>query len=209
MFKVKICGITNEKDALAAVKFGADALGFIFYKKSPRYIAPAKCAKIAVKINPFVVKTGVFVDEKKETVLKILKQCRLQAVQFHGNETPSYCNFFRKHAIVIKAFNLKDEASLEKIKKYSVDGYLVDTYHPVLKGGSGKVFDLKLACAAARIKRPLILAGGLNAENVISYLNKIKPDAVDVTSGVEKKPGVKDIKQMEKFIREVKNYVTG
>lgn len=206
MFRVKICGITNEKDLVAAVKFGADALGFIFYEKSPRKISLAQCKNILKKYNPLVLKTAVFVDEKKEKVLKILKECRLQALQFHGSESPAYCDFFKKHALVIKAFNLKDEKSLEQMKRYKVDGYLVDAYHPVLKGGTGKVLNLALAKKSAKLKRPLILSGGLNPENVLFYLKQIKPDMVDVASGIEKKPGIKDIKKMEDFIRKVKNY---
>lgn len=200
MVRVKICGITNEQDMRLAVEFGADALGFIFFEKSPRKISPAQYKNILKKYNPLVMKTGVFVNEKKEKVLKTLKECRLQALQFHGDESPAYCNFFKKHALVIKAFNLKDEKSLEQMKKYKVDGYLVDTYHPVLKGGTGKVLNLALAKKAAKLKRPLILSGGLNPENISFYSKEVKPDMVDVASGIEKKPGVKDIKKMRDFI---------
>jgi phosphoribosylanthranilate isomerase len=208
MFRVKICGITNERDAFFATRFGADALGFIFYRKSPRRILPLRCKQISKKINPFVLKVGVFVNEKKQKVMKILRSCRLQAVQFHGDETPSYCNFFKKKVLVIKAFSLKNEETVEKMKEYDVDAYLIDTYDPHRKGGTGKVFSLKLARCAAKLKKPLILSGGLTPENVLFYLREIKPEAVDVASGVEAKPGIKNLKKMKLFLQKVKNYDT-
>jgi len=207
MFRVKVCGITNERDALFASRFGADALGFIFYPKSPRKISPQKCEQILKKISPFVLRIGVFVNEKKETVIKILDRCRLQALQFHGEEAPSYCNFFKKRALVIKGFRLKDKKVLNKMTKYEVDAYLIDAYDPHIVGGTGKNIDLKLAVEAGALKRPLILSGGLNPENILFYLKKIKPQAVDAASGIEIKPGLKDIKKMKTFIKRVKNYV--
>ncbi len=207
MFRVKVCGITNERDALFASRFGADALGFIFYTKSPRRVSPQRCKQILKKISPFVLKVGVFVNEEKKTVINILEKCRLQALQFHGEETPSYCNFFKKKVLVIKAFRLKDKKVLDKMKKYEVDAYLIDAYHPHLAGGTGKNIDLKLAGEAAALKRPLVLSGGLNPENILFYLKKIRPQAVDVASGIETKPGIKNIKKMETFIKRVKNYV--
>lgn len=206
MFRVKICGITNERDAVFACEYGADALGFIFYQKSPRKISVPMCREISKKVHPFVLKAGVFVDEEKEKVLEVIKKCRLQAVQFHGEETPQYCQYFKKQILVIKSFCLKDEADLEKMKRYDVDGWLVDTYDPFLKGGTGRPLNFALAKKASLLKRPVILSGGLSVENAAFYLEKIKPDAVDIASGIERKPGVKNLKKTKEFIAKVKNY---
>lgn len=208
MFKVKICGITNEKDAVSACSYGADALGFIFYQKSPRKISLSICREISKKVHPFVLKTGVFVDEEKEKVMEVIKKCRLQAVQFHGEETPQYCQYFKKQILVIKAFRLKDEEDLEKMERYDVDGWLIDTYDPFLKGGTGKTVNFALAKKASLLKRPIILSGGLNTENIAFYLEKIKPDAVDIASGIETRPGIKNLKKTKEFIAKVKNYAT-
>lgn len=203
MVKVKICGITNLKDAEAAIAAGADALGFVF-AKSPRNIKPKDAAKIIDKLPPFVNTVAVFADTPAATVEKTVRQCRIDTLQFHGNESPAYCRYFMKAHKVIKAFRIKGKNSLKAIKKYKVDGYLLDAFIEGVKGGTGKTFDLKFAKYAKKSVSPVILSGGLNPENVAGALNSVMPYAVDVSSGVEKIPGKKDHKLIRKFMKAVK-----
>ena len=201
--KVKICGITNLKDARAAVRCGADLLGFIF-AKSPRRITKQKAAGIIKALPKSVAKVGVFVNERPAKVKKIAWACRLDALQFHGNERPAYCERFRKDFKVIKAFRIKGEKSLKALKKYKVDTYLLDTFKKGRHGGTGKTFDWRLAKKAKRLAGTVILSGGLNSKNVKSAIRQIKPYAVDVSSGVESKPGKKDLKLIKRFIKAAK-----
>ncbi|HPD60889.1 MAG TPA: phosphoribosylanthranilate isomerase, partial [Thermodesulfobacteriota bacterium] len=164
MAKIKVCGITNLHDALMAVNLEIDALGFVFYPPSLRFITQDKAQQIRRKIPSPTLCIGVFVNEKKEEVIKVARKCRLDALQFHGNESPEYCAFFPDYK-VIKAFPLKNRADLENIPRYNVQAILVDAYDPRHYGGTGKKADWELA-RAARNFRPLILAGGLNETNV-------------------------------------------
>lgn len=204
MVKVKICGITNLKDAMAAVDAGAGAIGFVF-AKSPRRIKPQDAAKIIKNLQRPVNCVGVFVGAPVKTVEKIVKACKIGTLQFHGSESPEYCAYFRKARKVIKAFRIKDKNDLKDLKRYKVDGYLLDTFVKGLKGGTGRMFNWKLAKEAKKIASPIILSGGLNPENVARAIRTVRPYMVDVSSGVEKYPGKKDKKLMEKFIKEVKN----
>ncbi len=203
MTRIKICGITNLEDAISAVDLGGDPLGFIF-TKSPRQISPGKAKNIIKKLPPFINVVGVFVNFPMKTVEKIAETCKIDTLQFHGNETPDYCAKFRETHKVIKAFRIKDKESLKLLNKYDVDGYLLDTYIKGTAGGTGKVFDWDLAKEAKRFAEPIILSGGINPGNVKDAIRKVKPYAVDVSSGVERSPGKKDIRLMKEFINAVR-----
>ncbi|MEW6170221.1 MAG: phosphoribosylanthranilate isomerase [Candidatus Omnitrophota bacterium] len=203
MLKIKICGITNLKDALTAIKESADTLGFIFYKKSPRYINPQKAKKIIEKLPSRINKVGVFVNEKERLVKKIVRNCKLNILQFHGNESPSYCQRFRDYK-VIKAFRIKNRNSLKDIPKYKVDYYLLDTYQKNKIGGTGETFDWELIKLVKKIKKPIILSGGLNPNNITKAIKKTKPNAIDLSSGVEKYPGKKDSGLLKKLFKKIK-----
>ena len=209
MVKVKICGITNLEDALACSQLGADALGFIFAKVSPRYISPLKAKQIVRKLEPFITKVGVFVDEDRVQVLRIAKEVGLNVLQFHGRESIHFCKFFLSHFKVIKAIFPQEASSLslENIVKFGVDGYLFDvSWYKKLEGKRQlkKSIIKKLAKFTSKIS--LILSGGLNPHNIEDILKVIRPYAVDVASGVESIVGKKDIDKVREFIRKVKLY---
>lgn len=206
MKKVKICGNTTLEDAQKAVQFGADALGFVFFKKSPRFISPGEVNRIIKKIPPFVSCIGVFVDRNKKEVKEIANECRLDGLQFHGNESVEYCREFIKQYKIIKAIKIKDENSLKNIVPYeNMDAILLDTYRKDLPGGTGKKFNWELVIKTKEnYDIPLILAGGLTPDNIETAIEKVNPYAVDVANGVEKEPGKKDYKLMEAFIRKSK-----
>ncbi len=201
---IKICGITDIEDALKAVELGADALGFVFYEKSPRKITKEKAKEIIDSLPKEVVKVGLFVDELEEKVNEIASYCNFDILQFHGDETPDYCKKFPQK--IIKAFRIKDKESLVNIPKYEVDYYLLDTYSEVAPGGTGKTFNWDLAREAKKFGRPIILSGGLNPKNIVEALKKVSPFGVDVSSGVEVSPGKKDHKKLKEFIAEVRGY---
>ncbi|MCD6232454.1 phosphoribosylanthranilate isomerase [Candidatus Aerophobetes bacterium] len=202
MTKIKICGITNERDALGAVNLGVDALGFIF-AESPRRVSPQKVKKIVSLLPPFISLVGVFVNEDKKKVEEIARYCSLTHLQFHGEESPSYCQQFKER--VIKAFRMKGEETLREISQYKgVSAYLLDTYSLKKRGGTGELFDWKLAQKVKKRGVPIILAGGLNSENVDKAIAKVRPYAVDTSSGVERKEGEKDFQKMREFVRRVR-----
>jgi phosphoribosylanthranilate isomerase len=197
--KIKICGITNLPDAQLAVGLGADALGFIFYPKSPRYIPFTKAADICNALPPFIVKVGVFVDELEYEIEKALSECLLNALQFHGDEPPGFCQKFAAKSI--KAIRVRDESSLTAAAEYDVDALLLDTYTDAERGGTGQTFDWSLAVKAQQILAPpIILSGGLTTANVQEAIRKVRPYAVDVSSGVEREPGKKDPEKLRRFI---------
>jgi phosphoribosylanthranilate isomerase len=200
MIRIKICGITNWEDARLAVELGADALGFIF-TESPRRVTPEQAAAITGQLTPPVCKIGVFLDHQEEEVKAIAECCRLDGLQLHGQETPAYCKRFRQK--VIKAFRIRDATDLKALSLYEVDAFLLDTYHESLAGGTGKTFDWNLAVEAKKHGK-IILSGGLNPDNVFSAITKVKPYAVDVSSGVEASPGKKDPVKLKAFIEEVR-----
>ncbi|MDI6799836.1 MAG: phosphoribosylanthranilate isomerase [Actinomycetota bacterium] len=204
MVRVKICGITNLDDALMAVEYGADALGFVF-ATSPRRIEPNVAREIIMELPPFVSKVGVFVDEGAQAVQKIAKECGLDSLQFHGKERAVYCSAFKGAYKVIKAFKVSADFKFETLRGYGVDGVLLDTYVEGRAGGSGLTFDWQIAREVkASSMRPLILSGGLNPQNVAEAIQAAHPFAVDVSSGVEAAPGRKDGPKIEKFIRRAK-----
>lgn len=207
--RIKICGITNLEDAVNAVDLGADALGFVF-AESPRRVSLDRANEIISQVPPFVLRVGVFVNENESLVKEIIDLCNLDAAQFHGDESRDYCLRFKKTCRVIKAFRVKDKNSLDLLPEYDVDAYLLDTYVDNRAGGTGVSFDWGLALHAKAFGRPLILSGGLRPETVSQAIKKVKPYAVDISSGVEKSPGKKDYDLMKKFIEAIKeeSYVT-
>lgn len=196
--RIKICGITNEGDALKAVECGAWALGFIFYKESPRYISPSKARVIVEALPPFVTPVGVFVNHSKGAVREICRLTRIRTVQFHGDETPSYCKHF-KDCKIIKAFRVDQNFDFKSIDQYMVDAYLFDTYHENSFGGTGKTFNWGLLNNKT-FPKPFILSGGLNPNNIQEAIRQVHPFAVDVSSGVEESPGKKDYLKIKDFI---------
>ena len=203
MTKIKICGITNIEDAVAATGYGADALGFIFYKKSPRFVEPEQAGEISRALPPFVNKVGVFVNEDKETVSSILETVVLDMLQFSGDETEDYCRSFGKP--YIRSYRVKDEGSLGEINESKTPYIIFDSYSENEYGGTGKTFDWELLVNQQLRDKYVILSGGLNPGNVGEAILRVKPYAVDVASGVEKKPGKKDHVKIKEFIEAVKN----
>ena len=200
--RVKICGITNLEDALAAIEAGADALGFVFCGSSARCLTALAAARIAQALPPFVAKVGLFVDSPQELITSVIDQCGLDTVQLHGTEPPEFCRRFRVK--VIKAFRIQNESSLKELSDYQPDAWLLDSYVPGKLGGTGDRFNWDLACRASQVCPRLILAGGLNPGNVADAVRQVHPYAVDVSSGVELKPGIKDHQKLRDFIRAAK-----
>jgi len=203
MTKVKICGITNLIDARACVHFGADLIGFVFYKKSRRYISAVRAKKIIEKLPVGIKKTGVFVNQAPEEVKRIARLCRLDHLQFHGDETPDYLNKFNGFEI-IKAFRIRDKFDLKTLSSYKVDYFLFDTFSKNAFGGTGRKFDWKLLKALKNIKTPFFVSGGLTVQNVAEMVRLAKPFCVDVSSGVERSAGKKDHRLVEEFIQKAK-----
>lgn len=203
MVKVKICGITNLEDALAASEYGADALGFVFYKKSPRSVSCADAKAIIKKLPPYITCVGVFVNEDKERIRKIAEQTGIHVVQLHGDEPPSACRI--SGYPVIKAIRVKSLDNMDMIKNYwgKVSAFLLDTYSPQTYGGTGQLFNWEIALEAKQFGR-IILAGGLSPENVEQAVRYVKPYAIDVSSGVEEEKGKKDLEKMKQFIEKAK-----
>ena len=199
--KVKVCGMTSLKDALVAVEGGADAVGFIFYKKSPRSVTMKTVREIVLELPPFVDTVGVFVDETAEQINKIADYCNLDIIQLHGDESPTFCKKIRRK--VIKAFRIKDMQSVKKLSSFQVSGFILDTFSENLHGGTGKVFDWNLALPAKKFG-PVIMAGGLTPNNVQQAVRQIRPYGVDVCSGVESEPGIKDHKKVRAFLNNAK-----
>lgn len=200
--RIKICGITSSEDALAAVAAGADALGFVFYAKSPRAVSPEQTAAIIRSLPPFVTTVGLFVNADRATINATIATSGLDAIQLHGDESPQDCLFPGQR--VIKALRIKDSASLERAADYEVSALLLDTWSERGYGGSGEVFDWHLLKDFAS-HHPVILAGGLNPKNVVDAIRQVRPYAVDVSSGVEAAPGEKDRLKVAEFICQVRN----
>lgn len=203
MVKVKICGITNLEDARASIDAGCDALGFVFYKKSPRYITPRKASQIIKQLPRHIFQIGVFVDVKEKMIKQIAKICNLDMLQFHGNESPEFCQRFKNYKI-IKAFRIKNRIDKKNLLKYKTFAYLFDTFSKSKLGGTGKNFNWKLIRHLDKIKRPIFLSGGLNENNVKEAIEIINPDWVDVSTSVELRPGKKDQRKIREFIKIVR-----
>jgi phosphoribosylanthranilate isomerase len=201
--KVKICGITSVGDAEAAVEAGADALGLMFYLGSPRHIPVETAQAIERQLPPFIIRVGVFADPAPEDVFSAMHQCGLNLLQFHGQETPEFCRQFGM--MTMKAFRIRDAASLREIPNYQTDAFLLDSYVPEKAGGTGEAFNWELAVEAGKFGKPIFLAGGLTPENVAGAVRTVRPFGVDVSSGVEQSPGKKDPKKMRDFIAAVRS----
>jgi phosphoribosylanthranilate isomerase len=225
MTAIKICGITRLEDASFIARCGADALGFIFYPPSPRYVTPEQ-AKIIISGLPVregsaelrphssksifpvsrrIATVGVFVNETVDKVMDIASYCGLDIIQLHGDESADYCRHFPAERI-IKAFALKTPADVEHIKDYEVRAILVDTHDPVHYGGTGRTSNWELA-AQAKILAPLILSGGLHPGNIREALEAVAPAAVDINSGVEDSPGIKDHEKVRTIIQMIRTRI--
>ena len=200
--RVKICGITRLEDALHAVNAGADALGFVFYDKSPRHVIAAQAATICHALPPFITRVGLFVDAPVEFVQSVLQVVPLELLQFHGDETPTYCTRFDKP--YIKAVRVHAATNLLKCAADfdTACGLLLDAYVPGVPGGTGESFDWKLI--PENFSQPVILSGGLTPENVADAIRQTRPWAVDVSSGVESSKGIKDPHKVAQFIANAK-----
>ena len=198
MLKVKICGITNIKDALTAIEYGADALGFVFYPGSPRAITPEAAKSIISSLPPFISTVGVFVNEDMANLEKTASYTGLDVIQLHGSEPPGDCVAGKK---IIKAIRVKDLADIEPLKLYkTVSAFLLDTYSPDAIGGTGKVFNWEIAVEAKKFGR-IILAGGLTPDNIEEAVRIVQPYGVDVSTGVESsKKGTKNHEKLRLFI---------
>lgn len=202
MVKVKICGMTNLEDTLLAVKEGADAVGFIFYKKSLRNVSAKTVKTIVAALPPFIETVGVFVNESADRINRIVDSCKLSAVQLHGNESPAFCKKIRRK--VIKAVRVKGKDSFDGLSSYKVSAFLLDACSDQQQGGTGETFDWRLVGEGKKYG-PVILAGGLDPSNVAHAIQKVKPYGVDVCSGVEKIPGIKDPSRLKAFIKAAKS----
>jgi phosphoribosylanthranilate isomerase len=203
--QVKICGITREADALAAARLGADALGFNFWPRSRRYLPAEAAAPIVAALPPHVLPVGVLVDPTPEELLHAIAASGVRAVQLHGDEPPALCQAVP--VPVVKGIRVRDAHSLAQLASYEVAGFLLDSATPGY-GGSGTAFDWSLAAEAAASVR-VWLAGGLTPENVGEAVRRVRPHGVDVASGVESAPGVKDLAKVEAFIRNAKAAAAG
>lgn len=201
MVKIKICGITNPEDAAWAVSAGADALGFVLYRKSPRYVEPAVVRNIVASLPPFILPIGVFVNEEAAVVRTLVDDCGLAMAQLHGDETAAYCRTLGRPAL--KALRVRDRGTFLALAEFQeggrVRGFVIDAFSEQAYGGTGQTVDWTLAAEAAR-SVPVILAGGLTPGNVSSAIHRVRPYGVDVSSGVEACPGKKDPAKVKAFI---------
>jgi phosphoribosylanthranilate isomerase len=200
--RVKICGITNADDAQAAIEAGADALGFVFYEKTPRHVTLKTAAEISRTIPAFVMRVGLFVNAPPDFILRAIADCGLTMLQFHGDETPEFCGQFG--LMTMKAFRMHGPETLNELPKYQTDAYLLDAYSSTTLGGTGETFNWDLAVEAQKFGKPIFLAGGLTPENVGDAIRKVHPFGVDVSSGVESAPGIKDHAKVKSFITAAK-----
>ena len=174
--RIKICGITNEEDALTAIEYGADAIGFVFHHKSPRAVTPETTKSIISKMPPFITTVGVFVNDDRTKVEKIVRDTGLDVIQLHGSEPPEACHMSKK---VIKAIRVKELTDLEPLKQYNASAFLLDTYSPHAIGGTGQIFNWDIAVEAKSFGR-IILAGGLTPDNVEEAVKRVQPYGIDV-----------------------------
>ncbi|MBN1385288.1 MAG: phosphoribosylanthranilate isomerase [Elusimicrobia bacterium] len=219
MTRIKICGITNEKDAVWAASAGVDFIGLNFYKNSPRKISLDMAKRISASLPEFVKSVGVFVDEDIESLLKTVKKAQIKAVQLHGNESPEYCAELKEKVTtaipadtlwegalkIIKAFRIEENFQMERLADYqNIDYFLLDTFVKDIPGGTGQTFNWDLAVEIKKTAKPVFLSGGLTPENVIEAIRKVEPFAVDVCSGIERTPTRKDYDKMLAFIKAVR-----
>lgn len=199
--RVKICGVTRKQDAVAAARAGADAIGFVFYEPSPRYVTPAAARDLVNALPAFVSATGLFVNPEAQFVESVLSQVPLDLLQFHGDETPEFCDSFGMRWI--KAVRVRQSSDIaDAFRDYChATGLLVDAWDPDKYGGTGQAFNWSLIPDSRPL--PLILAGGLASDNVSRAVAQVRPWAVDVSGGVERSKGIKDVEKITDFINEV------
>ncbi len=206
--RVKFCGITSIEDRDSAIITGADAIGLVFFKDSPRFVTLEKAERIVKDMPPFVSVVGVFVNEDLGFIEECVERCALNAVQIHGDEDVKYCLKFKslklKGVKLIKGIRVKDRESLAAIEDCPADGFILDAYKKGLYGGAGEGFDRSLAIIANEYGRNIIISGGLNPDNVYDIIKEVRPYGVDVSSGIESSPGRKNIELMELFIEQVR-----
>lgn len=200
--KVKICGITNVEDALAAAEAGADAIGLMFYEKSPRCVSLEQAELISQQLPPYIIRVGVFVNPEPGLVGTAMAHCGLAMLQFHGDESNDFCHQFG--LMSMKAFRVKDETTLAQLANYTTEAFLLDSYVAGKQGGTGEKFNWDLAVEAKKFRKPIFLSGGLTPENVAGAVQKVVPFGVDVSSGVESAPGKKDHKKIRDFVAAVR-----
>ena len=200
--RIKICGITNEEDARVAVEAGADALGFILYRNSPRFVEAAMVKRIIDGLPPFVAAVGVFVNEDAAAVRRIMDECGLTLAQLHGDESAAYCEGLGRPSM--KALRLKDRGTFLALAEFqgraNVRAFVLDAFSDQAYGGTGQTVDWTLAAEAARASR-VLLAGGLTPDNVAEAIRQVRPYGVDVSSGVEIRPGQKDHAKVRAFVQ--------
>jgi len=201
--RVKICGITSLEDALICQKYGADALGFIFYPQSPRYISPKNAKEITAALSPFILKIGVFVNESAEKVNQNAETAGLSMIQLHGDESPEFTGKIKYP--VLKAFRINAGFDFAQLEHYSNCSFLLDSFRQEVFGGTGHSFDWQLI--PEKLKHKIILAGGVSLENVEEIYWKIKPAAVDISSSLEHSPGKKNHTKVKEFLTTVKGMV--
>ncbi|WP_349616691.1 phosphoribosylanthranilate isomerase [Azotobacter salinestris] len=199
----KICGITRVEDALAAAEAGADAIGLVFYPKSPRAVTLQQAKAIAAALPPFVTTVGLFVNARRYEISEILDELPLDLLQFHGDETSADCDGYRRPYIKALRVRPGEDIAARCLEYRNASGILLDAYVPGVPGGTGESFDWSLVPRI--LSKPLILAGGLTAQNVRAAIARVAPYAVDVSGGVEVEKGVKDAEKIRAFIREVHN----
>jgi phosphoribosylanthranilate isomerase len=202
--QIKICGVTNVKDARACAELGASMIGFNFYQQSPRYIEPRVARRIIEAIPPGVCAVGVFVDASAEEIRKIADAAGVRCVQLHGRTSPDTCSELAREFRLIRAFSTDAQFRAEQVSLFSDCDVLVDAHHPNLRGGTGLTCDWRAARTARVFARFLILSGGLTDQNVGQAITTVAPHAVDVCSGVESAPGVKDHRALENFVTAVR-----
>jgi len=199
--RIKFCGITNLQDALDADCLGVDALGFVFYKPSPRYISPLVAAQIIEKLSPFVSTVGLFVNATQQDVSEISDLTKIDLLQYHGDESPEYCESSLKPWIKALRVGGDENLNQEVLRFRNAKAILFDSYDVERRGGTGTSFDWSLL--PAQVTCPIILAGGLNSKNVVGAIRHVKPSCVDVSGGVEATKGIKDRVKMKDFVAEV------
>jgi phosphoribosylanthranilate isomerase len=202
--QIKICGLTNTEEAVKTAAAGADAIGLVFFKNSPRYVKPERAKAICAALSDDVTTVGIFVNEPFNSIMDIVSTSNLGAVQLHGNEPPKFVRqLMDQGLIVIKGLYMEGQPSIAQVSTYSASAYLVECTRGELPGGNAMTWDWQDAAAFGE-NNPMVLAGGLSPENVASAISKSMPDAVDVSSGVERSPGKKDIHKVMQFIKAVR-----
>jgi phosphoribosylanthranilate isomerase len=200
--RIKICGITRPEDAQVAVASGADAIGLVFYGKSPRAVTVEQAQRIVAVVPPFVSVVALFVDELADEITRILGSVQIDLIQFHGDEAPEFCRQFGRPWV--KALRVRPETNLEEAchTYQNARGVLLDSWQEGVPGGTGRIFDWQLA--SKKLSLPVVLAGGLHADNVGSAIARVQPAAVDVSGGVEQSPGIKDAGKIRRFVAAVR-----